>query len=56
MKELEDSLHGDALTAWGTTVSDNLANTPHPPEWQDVIKIRERRSWKMAGSLVCLET
>jgi dihydroxy-acid dehydratase len=53
MKVLEDLLHGDTLTALGTTVSENLANAPRYPEWQDVIRTRERPLLENGG-LACL--
>lgn len=53
MKELEDFLHGDAMTISGTTVTDNLANTQRPPAWQEVIRTRERPLLDNGG-LTCL--
>ncbi|MDE0506326.1 MAG: dihydroxy-acid dehydratase, partial [Candidatus Poribacteria bacterium] len=53
MKELEDVLHGDALTALGTTVAENLAAVHHPPEWQEVIRTRELPLAENGG-LACL--
>lgn len=53
MKELGALLNGDELTTLGTTVSENLADTPHPADWQDVIRTCERPLVENGG-LACL--
>ncbi len=53
MKELEDSLHTDALTISGMTVGENLAQVPRPAEWQNVIKTRGYPLLENSG-LACL--